>query len=416
MNSIFAFLSELNEQGIKVRIVDDQLGINAPQALLTPELTAELKARKAEILTFLRQNQTVDTALVIQPVPRNEPLPLSFSQQRLWFLEQLGSGATYTIPAAFKVAGPLNVPALTQTLTEIVRRHESLRTTFSQMAGETWQLIHTPPSVEVPIIDLQQLSEAEQTAEVQRLARQETLRPFDLSSDLMLRATLLHLCDVNRSVHHSSAGNGNGLAATAHATRNTQHATENYVLLLTLHHIAADGWSLGLLVRELTTLYSAFAQGRPSPLPELSIQYADFAAWQRNRLQGELLAEQLTYWKTQLAGAPELLQLPTDFSRPPVQTFVANKFDFPIDMERTQQLRQLGQRSGTTLFMTLLAAFQVLLARYSGQDDILAHSLRCPGHANRWGQRWFRGGNAYPPRCGCPFLARNPRRSTGLRQ
>jgi len=344
MNSTFAFLSELNQQSIKLQIADDQLRINAPQGALTPELTAQLKARKAEILAFLRQNHAASKAAQIQPALRTEPLPLSFSQQRLWFLEQLGSGATYTIPSAFKLEGPLNIPALQQTLSEVVRRHESLRTIFAQVAGQIRQVIHAPAPVDLPVIGLQHLSSAEQDAEVQRLTREETLRPFDLTSDLMIRATLLRL------------------------------GKRDHVLLLTLHHIAADGWSTGVLTRELTALYTAFTQGKPSPLTELAIQYADFAVWQRNWLQGEVLEKQLNYWKTKLSGVPELLQLPTDFPRPPVQTFLASTLDFQLDADLTQKLRQLSQRNGATLFMALLAAFQALLARYSGQDDIVVDS------------------------------------------
>jgi len=350
MNSIFAFLSELQQQAIQLRLDHDQLRVNAPQGALTPELTAQLKARKAEIVAFLQHHAAAPSAHLLQPVPRHAPLPLSFSQQRLWFLEQLGSGATYTIPAAFALTGPLNQSALTQALTEIVRRHESLRTTFVQDGRATHQVIHAPRPVAVPVIDLQHLSSTEQTAEVQRLVHQETLRPFDLSSDLLLRTTLLRLSSPAAFTHH---------------------APDNHVLLLTLHHIAADGWSLGVLVRELTTLYDAFAHGQPSPLPELPIQYADFAVWQRTWLQGAVLEEQLSYWQRQLAGAPELLQLPTDFPRPAVQRFLANKVDFQLDGELTQGVRKLGQQAGATLFMTLLAAFQVLLARYSGQEDIV---------------------------------------------
>jgi len=354
MNSTFAFLSELHQQDIKLRLDNDQLRVNAPQGALTPELTAQLKARKAEIVAFLQQNLAAPKVATIQPAPRHAPLPLSFAQQRLWFLEQLGSGATYTIPAAFQLEGPLNIPALAQTLTEIVRRHESLRTTFVMTAGHAHQVIQAPAPVELPLIDLQALSPAAQTAAIERLASQETLRPFDLATDLMLRATLLRLNDSNSATPEPLG-----------------RATQTHVLLLTLHHIAADGWSLGVLVRELATLYAAFCQGQPSPLAELPIQYADFALWQRNWLQGAVLEQQIAYWKTQLAGAPELLQLPTDFPRPAVQTFLANKVDFRIDGALTQGLRNLGQQAGATLFMTLLAAFQVLLARYSGQDDIV---------------------------------------------
>jgi amino acid adenylation domain-containing protein len=350
MNNTFAFLSALNQQGIKLWVADEQLRVNAPQGALTAELTAQLKARKAEIVAFLQQHQAATQVASIQPAPRTQPLPLSFSQQRLWFLEQLGSGATYTLPAAFKLEGSLNVPALEQSLSEIVRRHESLRTTFAQDGGQTQQVIHAPTPVALPVIDLRPLPAAEQATAVQRLTRQETLRPFDLTSDLMLRATLLRL---------------------GSPTVTTNHESHSHVLLLTLHHIAADGWSMGVLVRELVALYEAFAHGKAASLAPLSIQYADFAVWQRNWLQGETLEKQLTYWKTQLAGAPELLHLPTDFPRPPVQTFRASKVDFQIDADLTQPLRQLSQQAGATLFMTLLAAFQVLLARYSGQDDIV---------------------------------------------
>ncbi|MBX3014464.1 MAG: amino acid adenylation domain-containing protein [Caldilineaceae bacterium] len=358
MNSTFAFLSALNQQGVKLSLVDEQLRVNAPQGALTPELTAQLRARKAEIIAFLQAHQTAAATPSIQPVPRHalaahetpEPLPLSFSQQRLWFLEQLGSGATYTIPAAFRLTGPLDGAALQQALTEIVRRHESLRTSFVQNAGQTSQVIQPPTVVALPLIDLQALPQAEQSDAVQQLARQETLRPFDLASDLLLRATLLRL---------------SGPAATP------SHATQHHVLLLTLHHIAADGWSLGVLLHELVALYGAFVQGNPSPLAALPIQYPDFALWQQRWLQGEVLEKQLTDWKRQLAGAPELLQLPTDFPRPPVQTLQASKIDFRIDAHLIQQLHHLSQRAGTTLFMTLLAAFQLLLARYSGQDDIV---------------------------------------------
>lgn len=344
MKSTVAFLSELNQQNIRLLADADQLHINAPKGALSPELTAELKARKGEILVFLRQNQSAPMTAQIQNISRSEPLPLSFSQQRLWFLEQLGSGATYTIPLAFQLLGELDIAALQQTLTEIVRRHESLRTSFVQGQEQTHQVIYPPGIMPLPLIDLQHVTSEKQAAEVARLICLETLKPFDLSADLMLRASLL------------------------------RQASKTHVLLLTLHHIAADGWSLGVLVGELTALYKAFVQNNISPLPELPIQYADFAVWQRNRLQGELLEKQLSYWKKQLTNIPELLQLPLDYSRPPVQVLVANKLDFQIDTNLVQCLRQLSHQAGATLFMTLLAAFQVLLARYCGHDDIVVDS------------------------------------------
>ena len=343
MKTTLAFLTELQALKVTLRVEAEQLRINAPQGVLTPELTAELKARKSEILAFFQQYPTV-TSTQIQPVSRQTALPLSFSQQRLWFLEQLGSGATYTIPVALQLQGTLNSAALQQALREIVRRHESLRTTFNSVAGQTQQCISSPQPIDLPVIDLPASTVELSAADVAQWISQETLKPFDLTSDCMLRASLL------------------------------RQTAQQHILLLTLHHIAADGWSLGVLVSELTTLYNAFAQGKPSPLPELTIQYADFAVWQRKRLQGTALEQQISYWKQQLAGAPELLQLPLDYNRPPIQQLTANKLDFQLSAQLTQGLRHLSQQAGATLFMTLLAAFQVLLARYTGQDDIVVDS------------------------------------------
>ncbi len=344
MNSVFAFLSELSRLDIKLRISDGQLRISAPQGALTPELTDQLRSRKAEILEFLDRNQSESGVPPIQLVSHTEPLPLSFAQQRLWFMEQLGSGAIYTMIAAYQLQGPLDVPALERTFTEIVRRHESVRTTFEESAGQARQVIQPATPMHVPVVDLQHLHSIEQAAEVRRLTHEETLRPFDLTKDRLIRAVLLRL------------------------------SAEEHVLLLSMHHISSDGWSMGVLIQECSALYGAFANGRPSPLKDLPVQYADFAVWQRNWLQGGVLEKQLAWWKERMAGAPALLELPTDFPRPPVQTFLASKIDFLIDADLTQKLRQLSRESGATLFMTLLAAFQVLLSRYSGQDDIVVHS------------------------------------------
>lgn len=267
--------------------------------------------------------------------------PLSFAQQRLWFLDQLAPGNSfYNADLAFPLDGPVNLHALKRSVQEIVARHETLRTTFAVVGDEPMQMIAPALSVAMPVIDLRALAPAARRAEAQRLATEEALRPFDLARGPLLRATVLQLGE-----------------------------TENLVLL-TLHHIVCDGWSLGILFKELSTLYAAFCQGAPSPLPELPIQYADFAVWQRESLQGEALAAQVTYWKQRLGGLP-VLRLPTDRPRPSVQTFQGAHQNFRVSADDLAKLHALSRSEGVTFFMTLLAAFQLLLHRYSGQDDIV---------------------------------------------
>src|SRR5262245_5931491 len=257
-------------KGVKLWLEQDRLRYRAPRGALTSVLRAEIADYKADIIAFLSQTIQSVTYEPIQSVLRDGALPLSFAQQRLWFLDQLGIGHTYNIPLAWRLSGSLNVEALQRTLTAIVQRHESLRTTFHTVQGQPRQVINPPASIPLLVIDLRQLSVDTQAAEVTRRSHAEMQRPFDLRHDIMLRALLLHLC------------------------------RDEHILLLTLHHIAADGWSLGILLRELATLYRAFAHEQPSPLPALAIQYADFAAWQRQWAQGEAFTQHLTYWMQQL--------------------------------------------------------------------------------------------------------------------
>jgi acyl carrier protein len=279
------------------------------------------------------------------PARRDGELPLSFAQQRLWFLDQLEPASPfYNIPESVRLNGPLDVGMLERALNEIVRRHESLRTTFLNVDGRPVQVIAPYLPVPLPVEDLQHLPKVDQEAEVYRLAQEEAQRPFNLSQGPLLRARLLRL-------------------------EQTEH-----VMLLTTHHIISDNWSSTILVREMAVLYDAFAHGRSSPLPELTLQYADYAARQRNWLQGEVLQMQLDYWKEQLAGVPPLLELPTDRPRPPVQSFHGAYRTFTLSKEVSDGLRALSQREGVTLFMTLLAGFQTLLSRYSGQEDICVGS------------------------------------------
>ncbi|MCB0168540.1 MAG: amino acid adenylation domain-containing protein, partial [Anaerolineae bacterium] len=281
----------------------------------------------------------------ITPVPRTEALPLSFAQQRLWFLDQLeGSSAAYNIPVALKLTGDLDISALSAGFNALVQRHEVLRTTFRNVAGEAKQIIHAQVTLSLPLIDLRHLPAEAQARQVERLAEAEALRPFDLEQDPMIRTRLLLL------------------------------ASNAYVLLVTMHHIASDGWSVGVLVPELTHLYQAYVQGLPSPLPALPIQYADFAAWQREWLQSGVLAEQLAFWQAQFAEPPSVLDLPTDHPRPSRQTHYGEHLSFSLPADLSRALQDLSLQNEATLFMTLLTAFNVLLYRYSGQTDIVVGS------------------------------------------
>ncbi len=281
-------------------------------------------------------------ALLAQRSAKPRVSPLSFAQQRLWFLEQLEPGGHhYNIPFAVRLQGTLNQPALERSFREIVQRHESLRTTFQAKEGEAVQLVGPAPELLLPLQELTSLSGDSRDAEVRRLAIEEANTPFDLVRGPLLRQKLLKLSD-------------------------TEH-----VLLLTMHHIVSDGWSIAVFLRELTALYGAFVTGQPSPLPPLPLQYTDFVTWQRQWLQGEVLEKQLTYWRRHLAEAPTSLDLLTDRPRPPAQTFNGTQLPLEIPRSVAQALRALSHREGATLFMTLLAAYQTLLHRYSHQDDIV---------------------------------------------
>jgi amino acid adenylation domain-containing protein len=280
----------------------------------------------------------------IVPVPRDGTLPLSFAQERLWLVDRLEPNNTaYNMPAALRLVGLLNIAALEQSFNEIVRRHEVLRTTFTEVNGQPVQAIAPCLTLRIPVVDLQALPETERDAEVLRLAAKETQLPFDLARGPLLRVTLLKL------------------------------AFSEYVLLLTMHHIVSDAWSNGVFIRELAALYEAFCAGQPSPLPELSIQYADFAHWQRQWLQGEVLETLLSYWQQQLAGAPPKLDLKKIADNPtlPAQQEKDTTQSFALSANLSEKLKTLSHQEGATLFMTLLAAFQTLLYRYTHQDDIV---------------------------------------------
>jgi amino acid adenylation domain-containing protein len=312
-------------------------------------------AKRQLLLQKLRQQGAQEAgpappAAPLGPAPRDGELPLSFSQQRLWFLDHFEpQGSFYNVPAAFRLAGTLDLSALERSLSEIVRRHEALRTTVETRDGRPVQRIASPRPFRLRRVDLTALPEPRREGCAREASLAAAESPFDLARGPLFRGSLITLSE------------------------------REHILILNLHHIVADGWSIGVLVRELTLLYRAACLGEPSPLPELPIQYADFAYWQRQTLQGAALSELLAYWRQHLAGAPRSLDLPTDWPRPAVQSFRGLTYPFHLPADLSAALRSLCRAEGVTLFMTLFAAFDVFLYRYSGQEDLVVGA----GIANR---------------------------------
>ena len=288
----------------------------------------------------------------LQPIPRDGYLPLSFAQKRVWFIQQLiPMNIAYIAPTALRMTGVLDVAVLEQCINELVWRHEVLRTTFPSVDGQPVQLIHAPRPMNLPLIDLRMLPEIERTREAQRLIEEEIRKPFDITQLPLIRWTLVRL------------------------------DAQEHMLVLVEHHLVHDGWSTNLLLGELFELYKAFSTGKPSPLPHLPIQFADFAYWQHRWMQGEMAQQQLAYWKEKLAGSPPLLELPTDRLRPPIPSFRGAKPRVQLLPSQCKALRTLCRQEGVTQFMALLAIFLTLLHRYSKREDICVGS----GIANR---RW----------------------------
>ncbi len=302
----------------------------------------------AELCQFIEANPQSESSVGssgIERLSERVNLPLSFSQQRMWFLSQLEpESSAYNISVAYRITGQLNQVALEQSLAEITQRHEALRTTFSAVNGQAVQVIHQTQTLLLPLVDIQE------EAEAQRLSTEFAEQPFDLATGPLWRVKLLRF------------------------------GSQEHLLLVTIHHIVFDEWSLNVFFQELTALYQAFSKLAAETtlsstlLPELPIQYADFAHWQQQWLQGEELEAQLSYWKQQLTSCSPVLELPTDRPRPPVMTFAGKKQDLALPKALTNALKTLSQKEGATLFMTLLAAFQILLYRYSGQSDIIVGS------------------------------------------
>ena len=322
--------------------IRDLLDVELAVRVLFESMTV---AELAEVVERERRADQRLEAPPIKPVTRDRALPLSFSQQRLWFIHQLEPDSTaYNVPISVRLRGKLDIPALKQSINDIVVRHEVLRTKFSARNGQPIQVIEEPTEVELPLWDLSELEESQRELRARGIVGQEFKRPFDLERGPVWRAGLIKI---------------------------TQ---QDHVLMMTIHHIASDGWSMGVLVKEFTALYEQYSSGRKAELPELEVQYADYAVWQREWLQGEVLQEQIDYWRNQLEGAPAL-ELPTDRPRPAVATHRGAEVSFRLSAELTERLKELSRREGVTMFMTLLAAFQVLLGKYAGQDDISTGTL-----------------------------------------
>src|SRR5579875_1522238 len=306
----------------------DQLTVAEREKLLKLAASAKLKTKSAQLPSITRTQ-------------RNQRIPLSFAQQRLWFLAQMESGEAYHISGGFHLTGQLNRRALLSALNRIVARHEALRTTFACIDGEPEQRIAAAEDNGFVLLEHDLRSHQKAEGDLTRLAATEAATPFDLEQGPLIRGRLIQLAE-------------------------NEHA-----LLITMHHIISDGWSLGVLGRELSTLYNAFAHGLPDPLPSLEIQYADYAIWQRQWIEGATLQRQAAYWKTALAGIPALLDLPTDHPRPAQRNDAGACTDVTLDERLNAQLKALSIKHGTTPFMTLLAGWATLLARLSGRQDIV---------------------------------------------
>ncbi len=313
----------------------DRLALPKLEGVQTPDELAEPQVSSVE-------RQTIKSQPLEHALRGGELAPLSYSQQRLWFFDQLEPGnPAYNIATALQISGALNVAVLEQTRNEIERRHEVLRTSFFASEGKPVQCIVPPSHIKLPIVDLSGLSAQDRQAQAESLAKEEARHAFELSQGPLWRTSLLRL------------------------------AEREHLALFTMHHIVSDGWSVGVLINEVRQLYTALGGGQPSPLAELRLQYSDYAQWQRQWQQGEALARELSYWKQQLAGAPAVLELPLDRVRPAVQSYRGGQQEVALGEAINSAVEELSRRAGVTKFMVLLAAFKALLVRYTGQVDIV---------------------------------------------
>ena len=328
INDILCLIQKCNKEGIIFVVKNDKLSIKTEKKSVPNGVLAEIKKNKQQIISLFKNNF----------------YPLSFSQERLWFIDQHKQNATYNIPLAVRILGGLDIWVLEKALFEIVSRHEVLRTNFVTINNDPKQFIHERPTCNLEIVNLNHLTKEKADKQILSSINKKSPKPFDLANDSLVRFTL-YIINENDSV-----------------------------LFLNMHHIISDAWSISILINEISLLYDAFNNGKLSPLKELSIQYADYAVWQKEYLDEELLQKQGNYWKGKLKSVP-ILELPTFKARPNEQTFSGNRLQFSLDKDLTDKLKQLSKKNDATLFMTLLSAFKILLQKYTGQSDICVGSL-----------------------------------------
>ncbi|MGA9377802.1 MAG: amino acid adenylation domain-containing protein, partial [Phormidium sp.] len=342
-DQIVSLMLRLQNMGCKIWAEDDKLKIRTSKNALSSELKQEIQTNKADILAFL--NSAKARSIMSEEIPKlsdDAPKLLSFAQQRLWLLAQLqGQSASYNMPIALQLKGNLNINALRSSFAYLLNRHTSLRMYFPTIAGQPQIAIQNLDKIEIlNIIDWQKLDEHPYSLNVQNLINIHVQEPFNLNTGSLFKATLLQLKE------------------------------QKYVLLINLHHIISDGWSMGVFVKELCQAYTDFSQNQTPNLSPLPIQYSDYANWQRNWLQGEILETQINYWKQQLKDAPPLIELPTDYPRPALQSYQGKRYTYSLTPELSAAIKTFSQQQGVSLFMILLAAFNILLSRYSRQNDL----------------------------------------------
>lgn len=342
-NGIAELCLRMGEAGVELWVVGDELRYSAPKGSLTSDMAAEIRRHREAIIGYLSGPAEWVRVGSIPGAGRVDHQPLSFAQERIWFLEQMGLvGSAYNIPVAFRLIGMLDPSALEQSLTELVRRHESLRSRFENREGQGYQVIDAPQPCRIRTVDLTAHEPALRQMHLRELLRTETTRLFDLRTAPLFRVLLIKVCE------------------------------QEHVLVVTMHHLVSDGWSIAeVLPREVSRLYTAFRSGMPVTLPELPVQYVDYAIWQRRSLSNVALQAHLQFWREQLADMPKTLDLPTDHPRLPVESFSGNTLDVDIPDDLTMELRALGRKADCTLFMVLLAALQIVLFRWTGQKDIV---------------------------------------------
>lgn len=362
--SVEDFISHLQGLDIKIRVDNDRIHCNAPKDVMTPELRSLISKNKVRIIEYYKRIGQTGAKIAritepVLPVEKRDNLPLSYAQERLWFLNKLegADNNAYNMPVRLRFVGPLDVNALELSLNEIVRRHEILRTNFREVDGNAVQVVSHHLKINLSIMDLQGVDECDRTAELQRISVEDAQTPFKIDTDPLLRSTLLILCNSDKNDVCTDVKNKTGRS--------------EYILLITMHHIVSDGLSQDIIKKELFTLYEAFHNGLPSPLPELDIQYADFACWQRKNLQNQSIQSRMEYWRKQLEGAPAFIELPVDKPRPPVRTFQGQAEFMEIDGDMSDALEVFSREEGITFFITTFTLFNVLIYRYTGVDDVV---------------------------------------------